>query len=214
MRQVGELPSVSIVVHRTTTRGLDRLVNFSDAVVAVAVTLLALPLIDLVEEGDTVSDLFRTRRVEFVTYVLVFLLMILFWIGHHRFWEKVSDYDVTLIWLNALWLLSMSLFPVFAGFDIERGPEDGQAVAYTALLGALFFVRLLMMVHLYRHRDLRAADVDDDDLWVAGEVFLVVSTAVVAGLIATWPAQTKILALFGPILGAYHVLRRRRLQTP
>ena len=138
MRQVGELPSVSIVVHRTTTRGLDRLVNFSDAVVAVAVTLLALPLIDLVEEGDTVSDLFRTRRVEFVTYVLVFLLMILFWIGHHRFWEKVSDYDVTLIWLNALWLLSMSLFPVFAGFDIERGPEDGQAVAYTALLGALF----------------------------------------------------------------------------
>ena len=36
----------------TTERGLDRVVNFSDAVVAIAITLIILPLVDLAQEHD------------------------------------------------------------------------------------------------------------------------------------------------------------------
>ena len=69
----------------TTERGLDRLVNFSDAVAAVAVTLLVLPLVDLIEDGQTVDVLFNEYSEQLTSFVGVFLLMILIWVSHHKF---------------------------------------------------------------------------------------------------------------------------------
>ena len=38
---------------RRTPRGLDRLVNFSDATIAIAITLLVLPLVDVANQIST-----------------------------------------------------------------------------------------------------------------------------------------------------------------
>ena len=159
----------------TTERGLDRLVNFSDAVTAVAVTLLVLPLVDLVGEGQTVADLFSEYSAQFISFIAVFVLMISIWTGHHRFWEMIIDYDSVMLWLNALWLLFLSLVPVIAGFTFESGLQHGQAFAYLVLLALLSLTLLLMKLYVRngKGRALISDDVSDGDLDFVGGLILV-----------------------------------------
>jgi hypothetical protein len=69
-----------------TDRGLDRLVNFSDATVAIAITLLLLPLVDIADEirreslGDLLADHVGTLIAFFVSFVVISRL----WLSHHR----------------------------------------------------------------------------------------------------------------------------------
>jgi uncharacterized membrane protein len=99
-----------------TPRGLDRLVNFSDAAVAIAITLLILPLVDIAPEierhslGYVLSNNFGT-----VTgFVVTFLVIGRFWMIHHQVFEWVADYDYTLAWMNMLWLFSIVFLPFAA----------------------------------------------------------------------------------------------------
>jgi uncharacterized membrane protein len=153
------------VTRVTTERGLDRLVNFSDAVAAVAMTLLVLPLVDLVNDGSTLYDLFTTHGQQLVAYLSVFLLMIYLWSLHHRLWELIVDYDYPLMWMNAVWLLLLSLFPVFAGFEFENG-SGGQALGYIALFALLVLVRMLMTLHVRSRDFMVSSDAEPDDFSV------------------------------------------------
>jgi uncharacterized membrane protein len=99
-----------------TTRGLDRLVNFSDGTVAIAITLLILPLVDIASDiqkvplGDLLHDNFATILGFFVT----FLVISRFWVVHHRVFEYVQSYSSRLITANFLWLLSIVFLPFVA----------------------------------------------------------------------------------------------------
>src|SRR5918998_5814172 len=75
-----------------TDRGLDRLVTFLDAVVAIAITLLVLPLVDVLpDEGGTVplGDLLAEEARRFVTFLLSFAVIAQLWLVHHRLVERV-----------------------------------------------------------------------------------------------------------------------------
>ena len=197
----------------TTERGLDRLVNFSDAVTAVAVTLLVLPLVDLVGEGQTVADLFSEYSAQFISFIAVFVLMISIWTGHHRFWEMIIDYDSVMLWLNALWLLFLSLVPVIAGFTFESGLQHGQAFAYLVLLALLSLTLLLMKLYVRngKGRALISDDVSDGDLDLVGGLILVGGFAVTAGLILVWPDQAGWLINVAVLaIVARLVVQRRR----
>ncbi|MCB0917052.1 MAG: DUF1211 domain-containing protein [Actinobacteria bacterium] len=128
------------VKHRTE-RGFDRLVNFSDAVIAIAITLLVLPLMDLVASADT-QNLFQFLQVNggaFVSFVAGFFLTALFWSIHHRTFEYFETYDEPLLWLNFTWLLLIALLPFIsaAGGDPENNWPTSMMMFVMALLSAL-----------------------------------------------------------------------------
>jgi uncharacterized membrane protein len=99
----------------STTRDPDRLVLFSDAVVAIAITLLVLPLVELVPEAQdkhlAAVDVITEHKPQIFSFLLSFVVISSFWLGHHRLFEHVRAYNSTIMRLNLLWLLAIVVLP-------------------------------------------------------------------------------------------------------
>ena len=92
--------------------GLERLVFFSDAVVAIAITLLALDLkIDIKpSEHLRFADIGHAWP-KFAAFFLSFLYVAVFWMIHRRFFNYIIKADNILLWYNFGWLLFVATLP-------------------------------------------------------------------------------------------------------
>jgi uncharacterized membrane protein len=91
---------------------LERLVFFSDAIVAIAITLLALDLkIDHLTSGHlTFADLGDAWQ-KFVSFFLSFFIIAIFWKIHHEFYVHIRKIDHKLLWYNIGWLMFIVILP-------------------------------------------------------------------------------------------------------
>lgn len=87
----------------------DRLVNLSDATVAIAVTLLVLPLADLAGRADNGGlETFLIDHTSMIgAFVTSFLIIAVIWTEHHRLFELLVSYDGPLLALNFVWLFAI-----------------------------------------------------------------------------------------------------------
>jgi uncharacterized membrane protein len=97
--------------------GLDRLIAFSDGVIAIAITILVLG-IDIPEdrsfsEQGLVAFLARIRH-DAVVYAASFWIIGAFWVQHHAVFYCFRYSDRWLLWLNTLFLFSTTLIPFLA----------------------------------------------------------------------------------------------------
>jgi len=91
---------------------LDRTVFFCDAVVAIAITLLAFNL-KVVKDGNThitFKDIVMQWRV-FAAFFLSFFNIANFWRTHHMFFAFIKKMDEKLLWYNIFWLLFIIMLP-------------------------------------------------------------------------------------------------------
>ena len=100
-------------------RELDRLIYFSDAVFAIVMTLLVLE-IRVPEVPPSLAAAEVPTKVlalgpKFFSYVLSFLVIGIYWIAHHQTFRYVQSYDRRLLWLNLIFLLSISFIPFPTG---------------------------------------------------------------------------------------------------
>jgi uncharacterized membrane protein len=88
---------------------LERTVAFSDAVIAVAITLLVVtldvPSVNDEELGDALEELGPT----IIAFVVSFWLIAGFWIQHHQFAKRLKAIDRGLMQLNLLFLFGISV---------------------------------------------------------------------------------------------------------
>jgi uncharacterized membrane protein len=99
-----------------TTRGLDRLVFFTDAVTAIAITLLILPLVDSVTEaahaGLSAEQFIGNNVAAIAGFALSFLVIARLWIAHHSTFEHVKSYSRPLLLLNLFWAFTVVVLPL------------------------------------------------------------------------------------------------------
>jgi uncharacterized membrane protein len=98
------------------TPGLERAVFFSDAVFAIVITLLVLPLtVDsrLPTSGSDLAGQLSVFGPRLLTFLISFLVIGRFWMAHHRMFGLLRRHDQVLLMLNLLILLTVSflLFP-------------------------------------------------------------------------------------------------------
>ena len=113
----------------------DRLLNFTDAVIAIIVTIMLLDL--KVPDRPTVHAL--SLLIEpVIAYVLSFLTLFIAWYSHHQLFKNISTITYKIFWYNTLWVLLMSFTPLttaWVGQNIwALLPELVFAIQYTLWL--------------------------------------------------------------------------------
>jgi uncharacterized membrane protein len=183
-----------------TERGFDRIVNFSDATVAIAMTLLVLPLVEIggVEDpGETLWGLLHDNANEIFGFVLSFLVIWSMWINHHRVMEYFTDYDSTVLFLHLVWLLTMVSIPFTTKLlTNDQFYEHGGTALYVGVLLVSSASLHLLGRHGRRHPELLHDRPEVRD-WLQGPFSW--TTVVTLGVIF-------VLVLVFPALGAWPLL--------
>jgi uncharacterized membrane protein len=125
------------------TSGTERLVMFSDGVIAIAITLLVLDirLPELPEHADSAALTAALLSImpKIAAYALSFLVVGEFWYVHHMRFSHINRCDARLIWLNMLFLMTIGFVP-FASSVLSEHPN---ATAYALYDGTMACVALL-----------------------------------------------------------------------
>ena len=85
-----------------------RLEAFSDAVLAIIITIMVLELVP--PQGTSIDDL-RPLAPVFLSYILSFANLAIWWNNHHHLFQAVRVVDGRVLWANMLLLFFLSLFP-------------------------------------------------------------------------------------------------------
>ncbi|HET6617924.1 MAG TPA: TMEM175 family protein [Gemmatimonadota bacterium] len=93
--------------------GKGRLEAFTDGVMAILITIMVLEL--RVPEGTALGAL-RPLVPVFLTYLLSFVYLGIYWNNHHHMFQLVDRIDGTILWANLHLLFWLSLIPFVTGW--------------------------------------------------------------------------------------------------
>ncbi|MFC8193269.1 TMEM175 family protein [Cellulomonas sp. NPDC057328] len=186
----------------TTARGLDRLVNFSDATVAIALTLLVLPLVELPGDGRDAAAVLADGGSELLGFGVSFAVVGRLWVAHHAVFEDVRAYDGTLLALGFVWLGGIVLVPFATALltAADDGPDALADVLYLATLVLTCLALMGVQARLRRRPALvRPGAVVDTTGGLVAVGLLVVALVLAALVPAVGMLWVLLLALSGPV---------------
>ena len=123
-------------------RGSERLEAFSDAVIAIVLTVLSVQLFEIDShalEQDGVAKTVLREWPALVAFLLTFLVVGQIWITHHNLLRYVKRLDQGLLALNLLLLLCVALIPLPARLlaEVLRSSKADDLKVATALYAAV-----------------------------------------------------------------------------
>ena len=121
-----------------TDHPLERLIFFSDAVFAIAITLLVIEIhvptpADAAAAGGYGAALLHLLP-SFAAFVLSFIVIARFWMQHHAAFSQCGRYDKALLWPNTLLLMVIAFMPFATAFLARNLGEVAPAILYNATL--------------------------------------------------------------------------------
>lgn len=191
-----------------TSRGLDRLVNFSDATVAIAITLLILPLVDVASDigRQNLGTVLHENSGALISFFITFAVIGRFWIIHHQLFEYVRAYSRPLIYANFLWLLGIVFLPFAA--NILSG-SSGQPTSSAIYIGTMIVMTAAsgLMDYILIHDPELTEPGAADALGLAGAVITVLMLALALVIAVVFRSVNLyallLLLLSAPIARAY-----------
>jgi uncharacterized membrane protein len=130
---------------------LERMVFFSDAVFAIAMTLLVLN-IPHPAPRQNVAAFLTTQDGKFVAFFISFWVIALFWMGHHRLFRFVREYDHGLIMLNLALLFCIAFLPYPSAILGDHPSDVGATVFYAAAISVTGFASASLTWYTVIHR--------------------------------------------------------------
>lgn len=181
-----------------TGRGFERLITFADAVVAIALTLLVLPLVEIagqVREGESVGRVISDHRDQVTAFVISFVVIWGLWTLHHRTMEYFDGYDAAIMRLTLLWLFTIVVLPFTTQLLNSEAYAHGAVTVYIGVLLVSSLCLLGMSLRGRRHRELLLADRPEVDEWInaprslttVGILLVAFVLSIAVPSVGTWP---------------------------
>jgi uncharacterized membrane protein len=137
----------------------ERLVLFTDAVAAIAITLLILPLLETIPEAtakESLGGFVHGHLEEFGAFALSFAVIFRVWWGHHRLFRHVETITPRLVSLSMLWTFAIVLLPIPTALITAYPPSAGSVGLYGGTLSLAMAAMSLMAIYVRRHPELSA----------------------------------------------------------
>jgi uncharacterized membrane protein len=123
--------------------GLERIVFFSDAVMAIAITLLVidlkLPDLEPPVTNTMLLEQLQALTPRIVSFVISFAVVGIYWSSHHRYFRLIKRFDGRLIGLNLIFLFFVALMPFFASLLGQFGFLPLGVIAYGLAVSLIGF---------------------------------------------------------------------------
>ncbi len=150
-------------------RSTDRLETLVDGIFAIAMTLLvldlAIPEITGPLSNEVVTNSLIKLLPNFISLVVSFILLALFWSIHHRIYNQIKLVNKHLLWINVIWLLFIVLVPFSASLTGKYGQYTISHVIFNLnMLGISFF--LFLNWHYANRSDLLHENVHSNSIKV------------------------------------------------
>lgn len=183
---------------------LERFILFTDAVFAIAITLLIIeikvPHIEGVYADEKLAHALLHQIPEWIGFLVSFSIIGLFWNAHHRMFGYVRSYDKRLIFLNFLFLMSIVVMPFTSALYSSYISRDLPLFIYcfnTALTGLL---QSLLWLHITSGRRELSYFVSkrqrQHDLWRGAVVPFVFLLAALLSYVNPWVARSSFALVF------------------
>jgi len=132
----------------TTDTGVDRIAAFSDAVFAVAITLLVLN-IDVPEVSKQLVDVKLHAEVwalwpKFAAFVVSFFIIGFFWVFHHKMFREIRRHTTAFTWMNLLLLMCIVFIPFSSALFSEYPSTEIATIIYSGSWAVPSLVLALM----------------------------------------------------------------------
>jgi uncharacterized membrane protein len=145
-----------------------RAIAFSDAIIAIVITLLVLDLRPPETEPGGLLNALLAEWPTYLAYAASYTYLAVIWLNHKAAFTRIREMDRGLQWANLAILATLALVPWPTAVIAETArtgnlADERVAVALYAIVGAMLCMSwLLFFSHLARHPDLTKEEVDDE----------------------------------------------------
>lgn len=168
----------------------NRLEAFSDGVLAIIITIMVLEM--KIPEGTSFDVLQKILPV-FLSYILSFIYIGIYWNNHHHLLQVVNNVNGTILWANLNLLFWLSLFPFVTGWMGENHFVANPTLLYgvVLLMAAIAFKLLVHAVINNEGKDSRLAKIYQHDWKLLTSIVMYI-----VGIIASYFEPYLSIALY------------------
>jgi uncharacterized membrane protein len=198
---------------RGRERDLDRLLTFVDAVVAIAITLLVLPLVELttdLTENESVANLLHKHQPELWSFLLSFVVIARLWFAQHQAVRPLvvsHDHVSTLL---VLWMLTIAFLPFPTALVAKAGHQPATKVLYIGTIALSTVATGLVSWVMRRNPQITDGQGKPDaEPGVVSGILLLLALVITLSIPATSYFPLLLLFLEPPVRQLMRMVRRR-----
>lgn len=146
--------------------GKNRVENLTDAIFAIALTLLVLGVEVPQETENTLSaaGLLFQLVPDFFHYILAFIVLAILWVFHHQQFHHIQHIDRRMVWLNIATLMFITMVPFSSSYADTFYDQQIASIFFSTNLLVIGVLIWLQWQHASVNHHLISIHVSDDEI--------------------------------------------------